>query len=294
MLLTNLKKFNLEKDLIVLSRVEKKPSRELQQIEKFSSANFHYFDIPYRENYLPGVIPALLNAYWKEQKPHPFFLVENDLIFLENLDWSLIQAQDNLLSETKRYNSVAYLRRFLPDEALETVTKTVDLSLSQILQMEEKNDIGGAQFWFRDCADANIWKSIETDSYKIYVMFLLLAQEYPSSPLGHTAFMFSMLWNLWKHGIHTKTGPELDFYWPADSISYLSSQPKKKILHNSGITLEMSLQEKLFWKLNYVERHPFSEIAHWKSAPPTGLYIDRYVTAVCEAFEDWKQRGWVG
>jgi len=246
-----------------------KPTKESLKL-KDSGVNVHYYidDRP-QKHYIPTVKPFLISKWLKDFPEHGkcFFLHDSDVIFrkLPNFD-SLVNDDITYLSDTIGYIGYNYIMDCCiryenahstsgKGQLLKEMADVIGVSV-ECIECNQENS-GGGQYIIKN-TDWLLWEKIYNDCVPLYDQMLDYQKRFPISP-GEiqfwTAEMWSLLWNLWLHGIETRITPELDFSWATDSINIYEDKP---ILHMAGVTDNQKKDK--FYKGDFINSNPLDKL----------------------------------
>jgi hypothetical protein len=246
-----------------------RPTEESLKI-KDSGVNVHYYidDRP-QKHYIPTVKPFLISKWLKDFPEHGkcFFLHDSDVIFrkLPNFD-SLLNDDITYLSDTIGYIGYNYImdccNRYEnahptsgKGQLLKEMADVIGVSV-ECIECNQENS-GGGQYIIKN-TDWELWEKIYNDCVPLYDQMLDYQRRFPISP-GEiqfwTAEMWSLLWNLWLHGIETRITSELDFSWATDSIKIYEDKP---ILHMAGVTDNQKKDK--FYKGDFINSNPLDKL----------------------------------
>lgn len=175
---------------------------------------------PYAYYRLLDIYPNLINEKW--------FILDQDVVFRELLDFSLMADDKIYLSDTISYIGASYIKS-KKDNLLERGCETVGINSNLVEKYQCKS--GGAQIYGK-CLHPKYWVKIEEDSFKLYDVFSESRNSKRSDIQSWCAEMWTTLWNMWLFGYDTEIHKEMEFCWAGDSIHKYN---KIKILHNTGL-----------------------------------------------------------
>jgi hypothetical protein len=246
-----------------------KPTKESLKLKDTGVNVHHYIDDRHQKHYIPTVKPFLISKWLKDFPEHGecFFLHDSDIIFrkLPNFD-SLINDNITYLSDTIGYIGYNYImdccNRYEnthptsgKGQLLNEMANVIGVSV-ECIECNQENS-GGGQYIIKN-TDWLLWKKIYDDCVPLYDQMLDYQKRFPISP-GEiqfwTAEMWSLLWNLWLHGIETRITPELDFSWATDSIKIYEDKP---ILHMAGVTDNQKKDK--FYKGDFINSNPLDKL----------------------------------
>jgi len=280
-----------------------KPTEESLKL-KDTGVNVHYYidDRP-QKHYIPTVKPFLISKWLKDFPEHGkcFFLHDSDVIFrkLPNFD-SLLNDDITYLSDTIGYIGYNYImdccNRYEnahptsgKGQLLKEMADIIGVSV-ECIECNQENS-GGGQYIIKN-TDWILWEKIYNDCVPLYDQMLDYQKRFPISP-GEiqfwTAEMWSLLWNLWIHGIETRITPELDFSWATDSIKIYEDKP---ILHMAGVT-DNQKQDK-FYKGDFINSNPLDKLKeninffdYVSSQSSTKKYVEVMTSLVKKQIKDY-------
>lgn len=247
-----------------------KPTKgSLQLKNKYGVNVHHYNDDREDKSYIPSIKPYLIHK-WLEEFPEygkMFFLHDADIVFriLPNFN-VLTKDEITYTSDTIGYIGYNYImdccKRYKTKhpnskqgQLIQEMVDVVGISLDVVKNNQQNS--GGAQYLIKN-TNTELWKKIYKDCTPLYKQMLDYQKRFPINP-GQiqfwTAEMWSVLWNLWLHGIETKITDELDFSWATNSVDVYN---KKPILHMSGITND--LKSNNFYKGEFINKNPIEEL----------------------------------
>lgn len=267
--LTNLR--SLDKNTPVVLLFLREQSSVVQHfVDRYPNLEIHeYADKRERKNYIPTIRPYLVCNYLKEnpsREKEDYFQLDSDIIFRKLPDFSKMPLNSQICyaSDCEGYMGYHYLM------TRKNGPKIVD-KFSEILFIPRDifNSIPGvgAQ-WLIYKPTAQLYWHIWQDSQILYDFL----KPIDSDIQKWTAEMFAQLYNLVKFGWYTIPSDELTFCRPTDNVLQYY---KYKILHNAGVTAELS--DKLFFKGKYTTHTPFSENLSWVDKTKASI---KYVEAI--------------
>jgi hypothetical protein len=246
--LYNFRELGISKNYIVLMGYKTAPSRKLVELTtKYSEVNWQLINDDRQDNsYLPSIKPYLIYRYLEKSGSIDFFLLDNDVIFLEKLDFSELFVDDvHYLSDTSSYTGYKYILS-KDISILDTLCRIVKIDRELVISSIS----GGAQYILKGTT-SNFWYKVYRDSNKIY-RFLRDAEKLYSidNPIqSWCAEMWAIMFNLLLTQNKCSTHKMLEFCWPTDRLHRL-----KPILHNAGVTIKN--KDKLFYKGSYLKSYP--------------------------------------
>lgn len=246
-----------------------KPTEESLKLKDSGVNVHHYIDDRPQKHYIPTVKPFLISKWLKDFPEHGkcFFLHDSDVIFrkLPNFD-SLLNDDITYLSDTIGYIGYNYImdccNRYEnahptsgKGQLLKEMADIIGVSV-ECIECNQENS-GGGQYIIKN-TDWKLWEKIYNDCVPLYDQMLDYQRRFPISP-GEiqfwTAEMWSLLWNLWLHGIETRITSELDFSWATDSIKIYEDKP---ILHMAGVTDNQKKDK--FYKGDFINSNPLDKL----------------------------------
>lgn len=246
-----------------------KPTEESLKLKDTGVNVHHYIDDRPQKHYIPTVKPFLISKWLKDFPEYGkcFFLHDSDIIFrkLPNFD-NLINDDITYLSDTIGYIGYNYImdccNRYEnahptsgKGQLLNEMANVIGVSI-ECIECNQENS-GGGQYLIKN-TDWLLWEKIYADCVPLYDQMLDYQKRFPISP-GEiqfwTAEMWSLLWNLWLHGIETRITPEFEFSWATDSIKIYEDKP---ILHMAGVTGNQK-QDK-FYKGDFININPLDKL----------------------------------
>lgn len=280
-----------------------KPTEESLKIKDLGVNVHHYIDDRPQKHYIATVKPFLISKWLKDFPEHGkcFFLHDSDIIFrkLPNFN-NLINDDITYLSDTIGYIGYKYImdccERYENShptsdkgQLLREMVEVVGVSV-ECVECNQENS-GGGQYIIKN-TDWLLWEKIYSDCVPLYDQMLDYQKRFPISP-GEiqfwTAEMWSLLWNLWLHGIETRITPELDFSWATDSIKIYEDKP---ILHMAGVT-DNQKQDK-FYKGDFININPLDKLKeninffdYVSSQSSTKKYVEVMISLVKKQIKDY-------
>lgn len=235
------------------------------------------------KDYIPNLTAYLWEQYLKQdptRQLETYFYLDSDVIFRElpNFKSMEVSPKQWYCSDTLGYTNYTYIKtRPYGEEILAHMSKLAGVALSDI--KEEDDNEGGAQ-WYLSCPTAKYWHDVYDLTNKFWQYFKANPAKNDLSQLPDglqtwTASMWGQLWALPKSGIIPKVSKELDFCWSPDPIEHYH---ETKILHNSGVTKDMS--SKLFFKADYsLQGNPLEEDLSYVDKSLAGYYYAQAIKA---------------
>lgn len=280
-----------------------KPTEESLKLKDSGVNVHHYIDDRPQKHYIPTVKPFLISKWLKDFPEHGkcFFLHDSDVIFrkLPNFD-SLLNDDITYLSDTIGYIGYNYImdccNRYEnahpisgKGQLLKEMADVIGVSV-ECIECNQENS-GGGQYIIKN-TDWLLWKKIYDDCVPLYDQMLDYQKRFPISP-GEiqfwTAEMWSLLWNLWLHGIETRITPELDFSWATDSINIYEDKP---ILHMAGVTDNQKKDK--FYKGDFINSNPLDKLKedinffnYVSSQSSTKKYVEVMISLVKKQIKDY-------
>lgn len=270
----NFKKFNIEKDAIILLAYDpKKGINPTAQKFKKSTAAKVIFYMDQREDvdkvYVPSIRPHILKQFAVrfdyEIRTERIFYHDCDILFKSLPDFDSMKHDVNYLSNTISYIGAEYIK----SKGLPTFKKMC-LIVGIDPKVVEKNEdsSGGAQYCFcpTDKMGREFWEKVERDSNALYAYMKSTEKKYlkttttlkgiegtDSAIQSWCADMWAVLWNVWLVGLKTEIIKGMSFSWATGEIA---DWDKYNIYHNAGVVAK---DTHLFLKFDYVQQHPFNE-----------------------------------
>ena len=280
-----------------------KPTEESLKLKDSGVNVHHYIDDRPQKHYIPTVKPFLISKWLKDFPEYGkcFFLHDSDVIFrkLPNFD-SLINDDITYLSDTIGYIGYNYImdccNRYEnahptsgKGQLLNEMADVIGVSV-ECIECNQENS-GGGQYLIKN-TDWLLWEKIYADCVPLYDQMLDYQKRFPISP-GEiqfwTAEMWSLLWNLWLHGIETRITPELDFSWATDSIKIYEDKP---ILHMAGVTDNQKKDK--FYKGDFINSNPLDKLKeninffdYVSSQSSTKKYVEVMTSLVKKQIKDY-------
>jgi hypothetical protein len=224
---------------------------------------FFYKDTREDKTYHPSIYFNLMKQHIVARPE-----IQNDILFLHDSDIVLTKppkfdamkdGDSWYISDTTSYIGYKYLEQkgieLYYNKMCEIVG--IDPKIPKLLNHAS----GGAQYIVKNTT-SEFWNKVERDSINLYKYFCKVEHlyvkktEYDYPIQKWTAGMWSLLWNAWLAGHETIVDDRLSFGWVTGDISEVEKYP---ILHNSGVTLELSQKNNLFIKSNYTNKLPYGE-----------------------------------
>ena len=241
------------------------PSEDASKLKEYGINVHFYTDDRDKKTYIPSIKPYLISR-WIEEYPKYgklFFLHDADIIFNYLPDFeSMLNDEYTYVSDTIGYIGYNYIKNCCNryesqhpnsevEQLLREMTDVVGVSIDCVKCNQENS--GGGQYLIKN-TDSELWKKIYDDCTPLYYQMLDYQKRFPINP-GQiqfwTAEMWSLLWNLWLHGIETKISEKLNFSWATDSVKVYEKEP---ILHMAGVT--ENLKGTKFYKGDYINIDP--------------------------------------
>ena len=280
-----------------------RPTEESLKLKDSGVNVHHYIDDRPQKHYIPTVKPFLISKWLKDFPEHGkcFFLHDSDIIFrkLPNFD-SLLNDDITYLSDTIGYIGYNYImdccNRYEnahptsgKGQLLKEMADIIGVSV-ECIECNQENS-GGGQYIIKN-TDWKLWEKIYNDCVPLYDQMLDYQRRFPISP-GEiqfwTAEMWSLLWNLWLHGIETRITPELDFSWATDSIKIYEDKP---ILHMAGVTDNQKKNK--FYKGDFINSNPLDKLKedinffnYVSSQSSTKKYVEVMISLVKKQIKDY-------
>ena len=246
-----------------------KPSEESLKLRKLGVNVHHYQDDRGDKSYIPSIKPYLISKWLKE---HPnygkcFFLHDSDIIFRVLPDFKKLMNDDiTYLSDTIGYIGYDYIKtccdryekqhpNSYEGQLIDEMTEVIGLEVECVKCNQENS--GGGQYLIKN-TNYELWVKIYEDCLPLYNQMLDYHRRNPINAGGiqfWTAEMWSLLWNLWLHGVDTKIDDELEFSWATDNIDIFETKP---ILHMAGVT--DNLKDTKFYKGDYINVSPLDKL----------------------------------
>ena len=175
------------------------------------------------------------------------------------------------------------------EQLFQEMADIIGIDVDLIKQNQENS--GGGQYLIKN-TDPLLWAKIYDDCTPLYHQMLDYQKRFPISP-GEiqfwTAEMWSLLWNLWLHGIETRITPELDFSWATDSIKIYEDKP---ILHMAGVTDNQKKDK--FYKGDFINSNPLDKLKeninffdYVSSQSSTKKYVEVMTSLVKKQIKDY-------
>jgi hypothetical protein len=135
-----------------------------------------------------------------------------------------------------------------------------------------ENDNSGGSHYLVKGVNSEYFEKVENDSNAIYKLMLEYNAKYDaewgpekvngwvagvSGVQAWSAFMHSLLYNLWYFGKEVKVTDRLAFCWGSDVIERWNT---REIFHNAGVTHANSQSHNLFYKGSYTTRLPYQDV----------------------------------
>lgn len=199
-------------------------------------------------NYIPLLRPYILRKHFEtfpELTKLSFLYLDSDVLFIKPLDLAQFLNDDIVYcSNTRGYNAASYFDSKIKDvkpnrlelykkiDVLDGAAKLIGISREICVKNEENT--GGAQYILKGI-DSQFWADV-FDGCLFLLLYLrnINSKYFESEDKGFqvwAADMWSVLWNLWKRGIETRTPKELDFAWPYTPIETLNDY---HLYHDAG------------------------------------------------------------
>lgn len=266
-LIQNFKKMGVNPNYIdiVCGTVDGKiPDVWLKLMNHYNSVRFFFYkDTRSDKKYPPSIYFNLMKQHIVARPE-----IQNDILFLHDSDIVLTRPPnfDSMKSGDSWYisDTIFYIGyKYLEEKGIDLYYNKmceivgIDPKIPKLLNHAS----GGAQYIVKNTT-FDFWNKVENDSIKLYNFFCevehlyVKKNEYDYPIQKWTAGMWSLLWNAWLHGHETIVDDRMSFGWVTNGISEIKKHP---ILHNSGVTLELSKQNNLFLKSNYTNKLPYGE-----------------------------------
>lgn len=219
-------------------------------------AEIHYYENDQiARHYIPSNKPWGLMKLLTEFPSYGsrVFLLDQDVIFREQLDFSQLDGVDNqdstwYVSDTIGYIAYHYLQEQLGETGVEEMAGLLGLTGARI-KAEQKNS-GGAQYYMKNLT-ADFCRQVAEDSVKIYDWAVQQKRENGSFKIQvWTAEMWSWLWNAFKVA-EVRVHPEMAFAW---APHHISDWYAKKMMHLAGVT---GSEKGAFFKGKYSNTAPW-------------------------------------
>lgn len=255
----NFKKYDLEKDMLILLAFDKEKGinpKAKEFASKTKAKVFFVADTRIDKSYIPSIRPHIIKKFYQQNRINePIFYHDSDIIFKSKPDFDLLinKANNNVLvSDTISYIGGKYITS-KGKKLLDEMCSIVGIGKKIVVDREEKS--GGAQYLFVKRLDFMFWEKVERDCTALYNHMLKTEKKYtPDDPIqSWCADMWAILWNLWLFGVEVLVVDELKFCFPTDQIENVKSL---SILHNAGVTKD---KKNLFNKCEYIEKSPYAE-----------------------------------
>jgi len=246
-----------------------KPTEESLKLKSIGINVHHYLDNRETKTYIPSVKPFLISK-WLEEHPkfgECFFLHDADIVFRELPDFEKMMKDDIIyLSDTIGYIGYNYIKdccdryeKFHPksgkEQLLSEMAQVVGIDVNIIKENQENS--GGGQYLIKN-TNSELWKKIYSECTPLYNQMMNYQKRFPIHP-GEiqfwTAEMWSLLWNLWLHGLKTKVTEDLGFSWATDTVKQYEKYP---ILHMAGVTDDLKTTK--FYKGDFINVNPLDKL----------------------------------
>jgi hypothetical protein len=242
---------------------------------RFTDVSFwHYQDERNPITYIPSVVPHLLKKHfalnpWLENEA--VFLTDPDQLWIKKPDYSDLLADDKCyVSDSRGFINHSYLTwGNRPKHLIDELESLVGLTPGKIL---EENDNSGGSHYLLKGVNWQYFEKVEKDSNDIYKLMLDYNAKYdrewgPTKENGWiagvsgvqawSAFMHSLLYNLWYFAKEVRVTDRLAFCWGSDTIDKWHS---REILHLAGVTSANSKSHNLFYKASYTTKLPYDDV----------------------------------
>jgi hypothetical protein len=230
--------------------------RKLQN--KYNYIRFFFYEDTRVDSIYPVTIrPHLLKKHFAE---HPYLVDDaimyhdTDIVFTKPVNW------DHYLHDDVWYGSdvIGYLgSKYIQSKKYGVYERMCDIvGLEESIPEENELNTIGAQIIMKNTT-VEYWEKVEKDCELLYQFFCDHLKAFPERCLNNyhpiqkwTAEMWALLWNAWKFGHVTKIADDMDFSWPMHN---LDSWEKHFIFHNAGVIAKTAVEDKMFFKGNYVD-----------------------------------------
>lgn len=260
--MNNFKKFNLEKDSIVLFGFDSKIGINSNAVKFSKNTDATVIFIPdNRDNvsrqYIPTIRPHIIKQFLRDYdlvNGHDIMYHDSDIIFASLPNFDLLGCDERFsVSDTISYLGSKYVKS-KGDGLLEEMCGIVGID-PKIVESNE-NNTGGAQYYFPKNIKMSyeLWNKIENDCHQLYSLMISTSNKYtPTHPIqAWTSDMWAVLWNFWLLGHGSVISKELEFSWP----TFLAEDwDRYHIFHNAGVTPD---RIDLFFKGGFVNISPFN------------------------------------
>jgi len=259
--MNNFKKFDIEKDAIVLFAYDKKINPNAKKLLKETKATIIFIQdkrTAAQRNYIPSVRPHIIKEFFGNYRNlvdgHDIFYHDCDIIFSSLPDFNTMSQNGEItVSDTISYLGAHYINS-KGKGLLEEMCSVVGIEPDLVVKNEKKT--GGAQYYIPSSVtmDYVFWNKIERDSIALFDLMVKTSKKYtPSHPIqSWTADMWALLWSFWAKGYDSVISKELAFSWPTLEVEKWNEQ---HIFHNAGVTPDRG---DLFYKGAFIKASPFN------------------------------------
>src|SRR5258705_1291336 len=239
--LNNFRKFDIEKDAIVLFGYDKEKgiNKNVFTAFKNSKASFHFIPdcrCELNKSYVSSIRPYLLKFFFTHTKiVDDLFYHDCDIIFNRLPDFNKMSVENKVqLSDTVSYIGAEYIM-CKGQGLLEEMCAVVGID-PNVVRANQSNS-GGAQYFIPKSVPMTLefWNKVQKDSVKLYRLMVETSNKYnPKHPIqSWTADMWALLWNFWLSGVETSINKELEFSWATTPLTFYDNY---NIYHNAGVT----------------------------------------------------------
>ena len=224
--------------------------------------------------YIPSIRPYLWSVFLEENPEYcneDFVYQDSDIIYREPLDFNqfpLLASNHWYGADVESYVGPDYLGSKGKD-ILQRISYFLGLSNAESMMAFKGRSIGAQ--WIISKPTKEYWEDVYQKSYTLYSWMNKVQHQYDYilKYNGGTQDYFIQVWcaemyaELYlcnKYGITTEKSKELEFSWSTDNISRYQ---ETKILHNAGVTEEMRVRDKAFYKGEYIARSPLYKNLSW-------------------------------
>ncbi len=242
----NFKKLGIHNQLATVILCDADPSEHARKLARLGPVYFYKNENPNRR-YIPTNQIYGLQKYLAEHPQHgdELFLLDQDVIFREVPDFSLMSGDAWYCSDTVGYIGYSYIKQHVDVAEMAAI---VGVSVEKLI--EKDKDSGGAQ-WLMRGVDSSFFQKVSDDSLKLYDWMCTQRDQKGSKIQVWTASMWALLWNALLKVPDVIVHKELEFSWPNWSIR---DWEKCKIFHNAGVT---GKGQGLFYKGGYPGQVPW-------------------------------------
>lgn len=251
-------------------------------VVKYSDVKFFFYeDSRTLKGYVSSIRPNILKQHFSANQyleGETIFYHDCDIILTKSIDWNQFTNDDfwygSNCCDYLGYGSI--IKR--GDDIFNKMCEIISID-PEIIKSNENNSIG-AQYILKGI-DSGFWESVEMDSERLHTEITDLNRKKKALDSSYEELviycsdMWSLLWNGWKIGKKTICHESLSFCWaPRGAHEY----ERHSIFHNAGI--QNSMQEKYFYKYNYLSILPYNDdiridedtasYLYWKEIKRTG------------------------